>query len=191
MLALFERAFDAVRGAVLLRGVADHEERQPGNERGGGGEDDASEHGRGKPHGLRLVLADGCGDPLASGAFRPPYLTVSGRMTSATLSAANLYVALLWQSDHGAGMSYLSQQVAVSSDVEQFVFSLDVTDGRRKGVLVEYDDTDKLFTRPADKRTEETKKRLYDAGSAETRKIDAGAIADEYAENSGEGETGD
>jgi phosphate transport system ATP-binding protein len=46
------------------------------------------------------------------------------------------------------------QQAARVAERTAF-FSLDVTDGRRKGVLVEYDDTDKLFTRPADKRTED------------------------------------
>ena len=34
-------------------------------------------------------------------------------------------------------------------------FSLDVSEGRRTGVLVEYDDTEKLFTRPSDQRTED------------------------------------
>jgi phosphate transport system ATP-binding protein len=34
-------------------------------------------------------------------------------------------------------------------------FSLQVGDGKRTGILVEYDKTDKLFTNPADKRTED------------------------------------
>jgi len=34
-------------------------------------------------------------------------------------------------------------------------FSLLVEDGKRTGVLVEYDKTDKLFTNPSDKRTED------------------------------------
>jgi phosphate transport system ATP-binding protein len=46
------------------------------------------------------------------------------------------------------------QQAARVAERTAF-FSLDVSDGRRKGVLVEYDDTDKLFTRPSDKRTED------------------------------------
>jgi phosphate transport system ATP-binding protein len=46
------------------------------------------------------------------------------------------------------------QQAARVAERTAF-FSLDVSDGRRKGILVEYDDTDKLFTRPADKRTED------------------------------------
>jgi len=75
-----------------------------------------------------LLALWGCGDPIASGSFRPAYVTISGRMTSDTLSAANLYVALLWQSDHGAGVSYMAQQVAVRSDIEQLVFQLDVTE---------------------------------------------------------------
>jgi phosphate transport system ATP-binding protein len=46
------------------------------------------------------------------------------------------------------------QQAARVADLTAF-FSLDVTDGKRTGVLVEYDDTDKIFTNPSDKRTED------------------------------------
>jgi phosphate transport system ATP-binding protein len=46
------------------------------------------------------------------------------------------------------------QQAARASDRTAF-FSLDVSDGKRTGVLVEYDDTQTLFTRPSDKRTED------------------------------------
>jgi phosphate transport system ATP-binding protein len=46
------------------------------------------------------------------------------------------------------------QQAARVAERTAF-FSLDVSDGRRKGILVEYDDTDKLFTRPSDQRTED------------------------------------
>jgi len=46
------------------------------------------------------------------------------------------------------------QQAARVAERTAF-FSLDVTDGKRTGVLVEYDDTEKLFTRPSDQRTED------------------------------------
>jgi len=46
------------------------------------------------------------------------------------------------------------QQAARVADMTAF-FSLDVDDGRRSGVLVEYDETEKIFTNPADKRTED------------------------------------
>jgi phosphate transport system ATP-binding protein len=46
------------------------------------------------------------------------------------------------------------QQAARVADRTAF-FSLDVQDGQRYGVLVEYDDTEKLFTAPADRRTED------------------------------------
>jgi len=46
------------------------------------------------------------------------------------------------------------QQAARVADLTAF-FSLDVDDGRRTGVLVEYDRTDKIFTNPSDKRTED------------------------------------
>jgi phosphate transport system ATP-binding protein len=46
------------------------------------------------------------------------------------------------------------QQAARVADMTAF-FSLEVGDGKRTGVLVEYDTTDKLFTNPAEKRTED------------------------------------
>jgi phosphate transport system ATP-binding protein len=46
------------------------------------------------------------------------------------------------------------QQAARVADVTAF-FSLEVDDGKRRGVLVEYDGTEKIFTNPSDKRTED------------------------------------
>jgi phosphate transport system ATP-binding protein len=46
------------------------------------------------------------------------------------------------------------QQAARVADMTAF-FSLDVGEGRRTGVLVEYDATEKIFTNPSDKRTED------------------------------------
>jgi phosphate transport system ATP-binding protein len=46
------------------------------------------------------------------------------------------------------------QQAARVAERTAF-FSLDVSDGRRRGMLVEYNETEKLFTRPDDKRTED------------------------------------
>jgi phosphate transport system ATP-binding protein len=46
------------------------------------------------------------------------------------------------------------QQAARVADMTAF-FSLDVSEGRRTGVLVEYADTPTIFTHPADKRTED------------------------------------
>jgi phosphate transport system ATP-binding protein len=46
------------------------------------------------------------------------------------------------------------QQAARVADMTAF-FSLDVSDGRRTGVLVEYADTPTIFTHPTDKRTED------------------------------------
>ncbi len=46
------------------------------------------------------------------------------------------------------------QQAARVADLTAF-FSLEVGDGTRTGVLVEYDSTDKIFTNPGDKRTED------------------------------------
>ena len=46
------------------------------------------------------------------------------------------------------------QQAARVAEMTAF-FTLDVGEGRRTGVLVEYDSTDKIFTNPSDKRTED------------------------------------
>jgi phosphate transport system ATP-binding protein len=46
------------------------------------------------------------------------------------------------------------QQAARGADMTAF-FSLEVGEGKRTGVLVEYDETPKIFTAPADKRTED------------------------------------
>ena len=46
------------------------------------------------------------------------------------------------------------QQAARVADRTAF-FSLEVQDGQRFGVLVEYDETEKIFTAPADRRTED------------------------------------
>jgi phosphate transport system ATP-binding protein len=46
------------------------------------------------------------------------------------------------------------QQAARVADKTAF-FNLEVRDGARYGILVEYDDTPKIFTQPADKRTED------------------------------------
>jgi phosphate transport system ATP-binding protein len=46
------------------------------------------------------------------------------------------------------------QQAARVADLTAF-FSLEVGDGTRTGVLVEYDTTEKIFTNPSEKRTED------------------------------------
>jgi phosphate transport system ATP-binding protein len=46
------------------------------------------------------------------------------------------------------------QQAARVADLTAF-FSLEVEEGQRSGVLVEYDSTEKIFTNPSDKRTED------------------------------------
>jgi phosphate transport system ATP-binding protein len=47
------------------------------------------------------------------------------------------------------------QQAARVADMTAF-FSVDIgADGQRTGVLVEYDATQRIFTNPADKRTED------------------------------------
>jgi phosphate transport system ATP-binding protein len=47
------------------------------------------------------------------------------------------------------------QQAARVADMTAFFSLSEVVDGQRSGVLVEYDRTDKIFTTPGDKRTED------------------------------------
>jgi ABC-type phosphate transport system ATPase subunit len=46
------------------------------------------------------------------------------------------------------------QQAARVADMTAF-FSVDVSQGDRRGILVEYDSTAKIFTQPGDQRTED------------------------------------
>ncbi len=66
-LARLVRAFEAVRRPVLLRLLADDQERKPRRERGGGGEGDGAQLRAGEPDRVRLVLGDRRGDVLAEG----------------------------------------------------------------------------------------------------------------------------
>src|SRR5579862_2817398 len=67
-LAVVVRSFDPVAGSVLLRLLADDDERQPRLERRGRRERDGAELGRGDPRRVRRVLRDLCGDALAQRA---------------------------------------------------------------------------------------------------------------------------
>jgi hypothetical protein len=59
-----------------------------------------------------------------------------------------------------------------------------------EGEAERVDDAEQIETPDPDKRTEETKERLQDPGSSEIRKVDAGAIADQNA-NEEKGDGGD
>ena len=50
-------------------------------------------------------------------------------------------------------LTHIMQQAARVADMTAF-FSLEEIDGERAGILVEYDETAKIFTHPADPRTE-------------------------------------
>lgn len=72
-----------------------------------------------------LALVAGCGKPLATGGYKPPYVTLHGEIASTlTTTPAHVLVALLWQND-GAGANYAVQLLSVSP---QFPvrFSVDV-----------------------------------------------------------------
>lgn len=60
-----------------------------------------------------------------------------------------------------------------------------------EGTAKPAEDPDQLETPNADKRDEDTKERLHNPGSSETRDVDAGAIADENADKSGSGDKAD
>jgi PRC-barrel domain len=64
-----------------------------------------------------------------------------------------------------------------------------VPEGEGTAKLAE--DPDQLETPNADRRDDDTKERLHNPGSSDTRDVDAGAIADENASNSGSGDKAD
>src|SRR6266511_768381 len=64
-LAFLVRPFDAIRGAVILRSLADDQERKAGGKRARRRQCDGAELGRSKADGVRLERLDGPRDPLA------------------------------------------------------------------------------------------------------------------------------
>ena len=66
-LARLVRTLEAVRSPVVLRLLADDQERNAGGERRGRGEGDGSQFRAGEPHRLRLVLGNRRSDVLAEG----------------------------------------------------------------------------------------------------------------------------
>jgi hypothetical protein len=81
-----------------------------------------------------LMIA-ACGEPLATGGYRPAFITIKGTIASSTVTAlpANVRIALLWQNDQ-TGMSYSAQDVAVRAEFP-VGFSLDVTDVPKSQVV--------------------------------------------------------
>lgn len=73
-----------------------------------------------------LLVAAGC-DPLATGSFKPPFVTINGVIDGSTASPmpTAVHVALLWQNDATPGTNYSVQFVDV---LAQFPakFSVDV-----------------------------------------------------------------
>src|SRR5438270_6847060 len=65
---------------------------------------------------LGVALACAACDPLATGSFEPPFLTIHGVIdgaTPSTVTPRNVRVALLWQNDQSAGQNYADQLVDV------------------------------------------------------------------------------
>src|SRR5438132_8080493 len=75
-----------------------------------------------------LMLAAACGDPLATGGYRPAFIKIKGTISSSNVAVlpANVAVALLWQTDR-TGMNYTAQQVTVNAEFPA-IFTLEVNE---------------------------------------------------------------
>src|SRR4051812_44991519 len=75
-----------------------------------------------------VLAASACGDPLATGGYRPAFITIQGTIASSSVTSLpkNVRVALLWQNDQ-TGMNYAAQDEEVSAEFP-VGFTLAVTD---------------------------------------------------------------
>ncbi len=85
--------------------------------------------------GLVAALVAAC-DPLATGSFAPPFITIHGVIdgSTATATPGKVHVALLWQNDQQPGMSYAEQPVDVLAQFPA-AFSVDVAARPRPQVI--------------------------------------------------------
>ncbi|MCU1281649.1 MAG: hypothetical protein JWM53_5195 [bacterium] len=80
---------------------------------------------------LGLFAAAAACDPLATGSFRPPYVTINGTIDQSPMNPApipdgsTIRVALLWQNDQAPGSNYAEQLVDVTAHFPTR-FSVDV-----------------------------------------------------------------
>jgi hypothetical protein len=77
--------------------------------------------------GLVAATAAAC-DPIATGSFKPPFVTIAGVIDGSTAAATpqKVRVALLWQNDQTPGQNYADQLVDVLAKFPA-AFSVDVT----------------------------------------------------------------
>src|SRR5437870_13327222 len=82
-----------------------------------------------------LMLAGACGDPLATGGFRPAFIKIKGTISSSSVAVlpANVAVALLWQNDQ-SGMNYTAQHVTVNAEFPAS-FTLEVNEAPKPQVI--------------------------------------------------------
>jgi len=85
---------------------------------------------------LGVVVAAAACDPLATGSFKPPFITINGEIvgSTATVTPTHVRVALLWQNDQTPGQSYADQLVDVLAQFPA-AFSLNVTDRPKAPVI--------------------------------------------------------
>ncbi len=62
-----------------------------------------------------LALGSAACDPIATGSFKPPFLTIDGQIdgSTATVTPRDVRVALLWQNDQTPGQNYADELVDV------------------------------------------------------------------------------
>lgn len=73
--------------------------------------------------GLVSFWASGCGDPLASGDYAPPYVTLAGNVTGQPPSSATKMV-VLWRNDFRDSLSFAGQLGVYHADLGTFTLGL-------------------------------------------------------------------
>ncbi len=83
-----------------------------------------------------LALAAAACDPLATGSFKPPFVTIAGVIdgSTATATPSHVRVALFWQNDQTPGQSYADQLVDVVA-VFPADFRVPLTDRPKEQVI--------------------------------------------------------
>lgn len=85
--------------------------------------------------GLVAATTAAC-DPIATGSFRPPFVTIKGQIDGSTAAATpqRVRVALMWQNDQTPGQNYADQLVDVLAQFPA-AFSVEVTLRPREQVV--------------------------------------------------------
>jgi hypothetical protein len=82
-----------------------------------------------------LLALAACGEPLATGDYKPPYFIIHGTITGSSVATPpNVRIALLWQNDQNPGVNYAAQDVDVAASFP-VSFEVKVTEAPTAGVI--------------------------------------------------------